>query len=309
MNLLSLKYVIEVDKAKSISKAAQNLFMGQPNLSKAIKELEHELGITIFKRTTKGVAPTREGAEFITHANTILSQVDELESMYKAPEEKNIRFSITAARADYISFGFTDFLSRMKRGAPLSVTFKEANAMAAIRDVAEGTSNLGIIRCPTLFESEFLSFLDEHQLKREVIWEYSMGVLMSRHHPLAPLSEIPYGALANYTEIAYGNIETPAPSYTKTIIETPVKPSSKCIYLYEQGTLYRLLQEVAGAYFWSPPVTKQFLEKKELVLRYCAISSLGSKDLVIYPKDYQLNMWEKMFVQSVKSATRNCVLV
>jgi len=309
VNLLSLKYVIEVDKAKSISKAAQNLFMGQPNLSKAIKELERELGITIFRRTAKGVAPTREGAEFLSHASTILSQVDELESMYKVPEEKSIRFSVSVPRADYISCAFTDFLSRMKRGAPLSVSFKEANSMTAIRDVTAGKSNLAIIRCPNLFEGDYLSFLEEQQLRREVLWEYSMGILMSKHHPLAPLSEIPYGALVNYTEVAYGDFEAPASSCAQTIAETPMQPSAKCIYLYEQGTQYQLLREVAGAYLWSPPVTKPFLEKNELVLRHCSISSLGSKDLVVYPKDYELNAWEKMFVQSVKSAARTCLLV
>ena len=49
MNLLHLKYAVEIEKTGSITKAANNLFMGQPNLSKAIKELETEIGITIFK--------------------------------------------------------------------------------------------------------------------------------------------------------------------------------------------------------------------------------------------------------------------
>ena len=62
MNLLHLKYAVEIEKTGSITKAANNLFMGQPNLSKAIKELENEIGITIFRRTTKGVAPTERAA-------------------------------------------------------------------------------------------------------------------------------------------------------------------------------------------------------------------------------------------------------
>ena len=82
MNFQHLKYVVEVEKVKSISKAAKNLYMGQPNLSKAIKDLEKELGITIFKRTSKGVEPTTRGFEFLRYANTILSQLDELQSLY-----------------------------------------------------------------------------------------------------------------------------------------------------------------------------------------------------------------------------------
>ena len=82
MNLTYLKYVVEVARVRSITKAAQNLYMGQPNLSKAIRELERELGITIFRRTSKGVIPTPQGEEFLGYAQGILSQLDELESLY-----------------------------------------------------------------------------------------------------------------------------------------------------------------------------------------------------------------------------------
>ena len=61
MNTTALRYVVEVNRVRSITKAAQNLYMGQPNLSRAIKDLESELGITIFKRTAKGVTPTPRG--------------------------------------------------------------------------------------------------------------------------------------------------------------------------------------------------------------------------------------------------------
>ena len=67
MNTLYLKYVLEIEKAGSISQAAQNLFMAQPNLSKAVKDLEHELGYSIFKRTPSGVTVTERGNEFLFH--------------------------------------------------------------------------------------------------------------------------------------------------------------------------------------------------------------------------------------------------
>ena len=65
MNLLHLKYVVEVEKTRSISKAAENLLMGQPNLSRAIRDLEQSLGVTLFRRTSKGISPTPEGEEFL----------------------------------------------------------------------------------------------------------------------------------------------------------------------------------------------------------------------------------------------------
>jgi DNA-binding transcriptional LysR family regulator len=83
MNLLHLKYAVEVERTRSITQAAANLYMGQPNLSRAIKDLEESIGITIFKRTSKGIVPTAEGEEFLAYARNILSQVDEIESIYK----------------------------------------------------------------------------------------------------------------------------------------------------------------------------------------------------------------------------------
>ena len=85
MNILHVKYALEVAKHKSISKAARNLYMGQPNLSRAIKELESELGITIFERTSKGINPTPDGEEFLQYAKRILLQIEEVEEIKKNP--------------------------------------------------------------------------------------------------------------------------------------------------------------------------------------------------------------------------------
>ncbi|MEI3325895.1 MAG: LysR family transcriptional regulator [Thomasclavelia sp.] len=92
MNLLHLKYVIEVAKAGSISKAASNFYMNQPHLSKTIKDLEENMQIIIFERTSKGVVPTKKGAEFIERAKSIIMQVDEMEAMYQGYDDKSDSF-------------------------------------------------------------------------------------------------------------------------------------------------------------------------------------------------------------------------
>ena len=98
MNILHLKYAVEVAKTKSISKAAENLYMGQPNLSRAIKELEESLGITIFDRTPKGITLTPQGEEFLQYARRIISQVDEVEQMYKNRASGKQKFSVCVPR-------------------------------------------------------------------------------------------------------------------------------------------------------------------------------------------------------------------
>ena len=70
MNILHMKYAVEVAKSGSINKASDVLMTAQPNLSRSIKELEADLGINIFSRTSKGMSLTHEGEEFINYAKT-----------------------------------------------------------------------------------------------------------------------------------------------------------------------------------------------------------------------------------------------
>ena len=83
MNLMHLKYAVEIARTKSISKAAEALYMGQPNLSRAIKELEESLGIVIFNRNSKGITITPEGEEFLSYAKKVVDQVNEIEDIYE----------------------------------------------------------------------------------------------------------------------------------------------------------------------------------------------------------------------------------
>ena len=82
MNITHLKYAMEIAKTHSLNKAAENLYMAQPNLSRAIKELEENIGISIFNRKSHGMDLTVEGEEFLEYAKKILKQIDEVESLY-----------------------------------------------------------------------------------------------------------------------------------------------------------------------------------------------------------------------------------
>ncbi|MEG1603495.1 MAG: LysR family transcriptional regulator, partial [Cloacibacillus sp.] len=106
-NIQHLRYAVEVERTGSISRAAENLYMGQPHLSKAIRELEEDMNITIFNRTTKGVAPTPQGERFLEYARNILAQIDELESLYKPSGARS--FSISLPRASYAAAAFAKF--------------------------------------------------------------------------------------------------------------------------------------------------------------------------------------------------------
>ncbi|MCB2323197.1 LysR family transcriptional regulator [Clostridium tagluense] len=304
MNLLHLKYIVEVEKTNSITKAAQNLFMGQPNLSRAIKDLEKKIGITIFKRTAKGVEPTRKGAEFLSYTKAILSQVNELESLYKPCESDVIKFNISVPRATYVSVAFSEFVNSLNEEREINIFFKETNSMEAINDVHNGDSNLGIIRYEKLYENYFLSFLKDSDLEYEPLWEFDLCLLMSKDHPLANLEDIPYYDLCNYTEIVHGDFQVPSLSPSEIKKDAEDRLHLKRICIYERGSQFDLLQRVKGSFMWVSQIPQDVLERQNMILRKSSASSLVNKDIVIYKKNHVFTTYEKLFVDMVKNFTK-----
>ena len=146
MNLTHLRYMIEVERYGSITKAAAALYMGQPNLSKAIKEMELEIGIPIFKRSAKGVVPTEKGQEFLQYAKAIIVQLDKMEELYKENSDNCLDFQLMLPRASYITYAFTEFMNKLPAAEQTNVKFKETNSLDAINSVIEGECALAIIQ-------------------------------------------------------------------------------------------------------------------------------------------------------------------
>lgn len=297
---MHLRYIVEVEKTKSITKAAQNLFMGQPNLSRAIRNLEKEIGMTIFRRTATGVESTRKGKEFLTYAQSILSQIDELESLYKKDERDSINLSISAPRATYISVAFSEFVNSLEKESDINIYFKETNSIGAINDVSCQESSLGIIRFQDIHENYFLSFLKDKKLAYELLWEFKMLLLMRKDHPLANLNDIPYEKLCDFIEIIHGDFEVPLLSSSDMKQSTLVKAPSRRIHVYERGSQFDLLQRSKGSFMWVSQIPEDFLYKHDLILKKASFTSAVNKDVIIYRKNSNLSCYEQMFIDCLK---------
>ena len=111
MNIQHLRYAVEVERTGSITEAAENLYITQPSLSKAIREFESSCGVTIFERTPRGVIPTAKGRSLLEHARAILKQVSDIESLARDDEPDRQTFSISIPRGSYIAEGVARFLA------------------------------------------------------------------------------------------------------------------------------------------------------------------------------------------------------
>ena len=298
MNTLHLKYAIEVERTNSITQAAENLYMGQPSLSKAIKELEDTLGFAIFERTSKGVTPTLKGVKFLSYARNILNQIEKMEALSDTADTDVQNFNISIPRGTYIADAITNFVAELDEQKGIHVNVQETNSMQVINNVTDGPFNLGIIRYQTEYENYFVDYLTDKQLRYEPIWEFEHLALMSVKHPLAQQEKVEYQELKRYMEIIHGDNSIPYLMQNSYIKEEASK-TAKRIYVYERCSQYDLLSEIPTTYMWVSPIPEKWLVRYQLVQRKCKTQGHNFKDVLIYPKDYKFTELDKRFINKL----------
>ena len=247
MNIIHMKYAVEVAKTKSISKAAENLFMGQPNLSRAIKELEESLGITIFKRNSKGISITPDGEEFLQYARRIISQVDEVEALYKNGKTVKQKFSVCVPRASYISYAMAQFAKHIAPDSPADIFYKETNSMRTINNVTREDYNLGIIRYQSSFDRYFKTMFLEKKLACETVTEFEYVLIASQDSPLAQKKTVDPSELADYIEISHADPYVPSLPMINVKKAELSENVDKHIYVFERASQFDLLSQVPNS--------------------------------------------------------------
>lgn len=298
MNTLFFKYAIEVDRTRSITQAAENLFMAQPNLSKAIKEAEDTLGYEIFERTPKGVVPTAKGSKFLEYAREILQQLEKMEDIGKSCDASVQRLSVSMPRGSYISKALINFAETLDTSKGLDMNIIETGSVQTINNVVSGSFNLGIIRYQTVYEQYFQDYLAEKNLSYILIWEFSYLALMSKQHKLADKQVILPEDLRESVEIVHG--DTIIPYYPAEKERASLKSSTpKHIYLYERANQFELLSKIPSTFMWVSPIPEAFQDRYGLVQRKCDFPSNSYKDLLIYQKGYSFTEFDRRFIDKV----------
>lgn len=306
MNILHMRYALEVAKAGSLTKASRTLFVAPPNISRSIKELEADLGIEIFIRTTKGVKLTPEGEEFIAFANRILSQIDAKEQFYKNELPKIQRFSVSGPRACYISTAFAEFTKTLKKNAA-EIFYKETNAQHTIHDIANDDYNLGIIRYASNNDRYFKELLEGNGITYELIMEFTFHIIMSREHPLADRDEVKMEDLKDYIEITKADSYVPTGPFTAGVQEESSELANRRIYVFERASEFDLLSTNPETFMWVSPAPQCILDRYDLVLKKCADSKRIYRDLLIYKKGYKMTDLDRDFVTELCESKRSTV--
>lgn len=304
MNFLHLKYAIMVAETGSISKAAEKLYVAQPNVSRAIKELESDLNITIFERNFKGMIVTPEGEQLIHYAKRILRQIDDMEKIFKYQKKKNV-FSISVPRASYISDAFVEFSKCLNNIDNAEVYYKETNAYRVINNVINEEYNLGILRYYINHDRYFKDIIEKKELKCELINQFKYVLIFNKNSALAGNKEIHYSDLKDFIEIAHGDPYVPSLS-TNELVKTELSEEvSRRIFVFERASQFELLANNEETFMWVSPVSKRLLDRYGLVQKECIDNTKEYKDLLIYRSNYKLSKLDQEFITKLCESKRN----
>ena len=303
VNILHMKYAVEVAKVGSLNKAAETLLIAAPNVSRSIKELEADIGISIFERTTKGMELTPEGEEFINYAKGILNQIDEVESFYKKGSAKKQRFSISVPRACYISEAFSQFSKSLSKEAA-EIFYKETNSQRTIRNMLEHDYKLGIIRYAENYDKYFKAMLEEKGFCYELITEFTYSLIMSADSPLAKKEEIAFDDLADYIEIAHADPYVPSMPLSKVVKEELPDNVERRIFIFERASQFDLLSNNPETFMWVSPAPESLLKRYNLIQKKCIDNKKIYKDVLIYKNGYKLSKLDRQFITELCESKR-----
>ncbi len=303
MNILHVRYAVEVSNAGSLNKASEKLFVAVPNISRSIKELEADLGITIFERTSKGVELTAEGGEFIGYAKALLGQIEQIENIYKKDSVKKQKFSLSAPRASYIGEAFAQF-SKTLSDVPAEIYYKETNSERTINNILNRDYNLGIIRYAENYDKFFKAMLEEKGLAYEMVAEFSYRLIMSAECPLARLDTVTFDDLKDYIEIAHADPYVPSLPLSKVVKQELPDNIDRRIFIFERASQFDILCANNQTFMWVSPTPKEILDKYNLVQKACKDNTKIYKDLLIYKNGYKLSELDNNFITCLCDSKR-----
>ncbi len=276
MNILHMRYAVEVARAGSINRAAESLLIAQPNLSRSVKELEEDLGIIIFDRSARGMSLTPQGKDFIEKAQRILDEISEVEVYYRstvAPHSCGLE--VCGISSPYIVNAFSRAVASSD-GQRMRHKYSISEPEKCLNDVLSGACRLGIVRIESAKTAVLEALAYDKGLKYERISEYRARKLFSVSHT------------EDKTQV-----HCMATLFSENAPQVGMSVDTV-------GECLQLLSSDASTFAYCPPIPRKLLDMYSLTEGefcdgvYC--------DVLIYRAACHLNAGEKRFCEYLRSS-------
>ncbi|MBP7479614.1 MAG: LysR family transcriptional regulator [Spirochaetaceae bacterium] len=261
MTLQQLKYAIGVSKYPSINEAAKHLNISQPSLSFAVKELEKEIGISIFSRNNKGLFVTREGEEFLGYARQLVQQSDLIEEKYCSNKKAKQHFSVTTQHYSFAVNAFVDLVKKYNTD-DYDLTLRETRTFEIINDVRTLKSEIGILYLSDFNEKVIQKYLAESDLVFEELYTAQPHIFVSKKNPLSQKEKVTVRELEDLVCLSFEQGEYNSLYFSEELLST--RNTKKSIKVSDRATLFNLLIGLNGYTVCSGIISKE-LNGKDIV--------------------------------------------
>lgn len=243
MTLQQLKYIIAIVECGSITEASKRLYISQPSLSNALRDVECELGIIIFNRTSKGISLSHEGSEFLSYARQIIEQVNLLEQRYLDKKPCRKICSISTQHYAFAVSAFVNVISKLDNDE-YEFTLRETRTYEIIEDVKNFRSEIGILYLSEFNRKVITKLLKENHLVFSTLFTADTHVFISSSHPLASRKAITLTDIEEYPCLAFEQGEYNSFYFSEEVLSAV--PRRKIIYVSDRATLFNLLIGLNG---------------------------------------------------------------
>lgn len=283
LNTQQLQYLVEIERTRSISQAASNLYMGQPNLSRMLRDTEAALGFPIFERTRKGVRPTERGEQFLRHARNILREAEFVERLGPNNVQPN-RFRVALPR----SYRYMELTQQYLRELPgelgLDGMLRECHPRQALEMLSSGLVEAAVIRYSTEYQDYFLEQAQGRSLSLHLLSQTEFCLTFSKDHPLAQEEHIGKEALKPFPELRHRDTFYPE------------KEIQSSLYTVDRLSQLQLLQGLPSTYLWSEPLPELLLTYARLCQRPCADGGPQYQNALLFKPQCAMSQPESGFL-------------
>lgn len=295
MTLQQLKYVVTVADKGTISEAAKELFISQPTITNAIKDLEKEMQITIFNRTNKGIIVSNVGNEFLAYARQVLEQANLLEEKFLNVKKQSPRFSVSTQHYSFAVNAFVDVI-REFGGNQYDFTLRETQTYEIIEDVSRLKSEIGILYTSSKNEEVINKFIKQNNLEFEELFMAKPHVFISSKHPLANKDKIKLEELEDYPYLSFEQGEYNSFYFSEEILSALDR--NKNIKVRDRATLFNLAVGLNG-YTVSTGVISRELNGENIIAKPLMVEEYMRVGTIIQ-KDMPLSRYGNAYMNALK---------
>ena len=263
MRIQQLQYLEKIVESGSINEAAKALFLSQPSLSNAIKELEQEMDLQLLVRQKSGVSLTNEGREFMIYARQILDQVKLMEAKYKQPTVRKQAFSVSAQHYAFVVHAFVDLIKQVD-AEEYQFTLRETETQNILEDVMSFKSSLGILYLNKFNRQVLTKLFKEKKLKFTPLFKAKPHVFVCRDNPLAQKASVKLRDLEDYPYLSYEQGQENSFYFAEEILSTLNRKMH--IKVSDRATIFNLMVGLNGYTISSGIISSELNDDKIIAI-------------------------------------------